>query len=619
MLPTVRNEIISKINSFATNSNNSYSIEESINDFWKNNKNTIKEYVIMNKFSDEDFSVITKAVDKICDELLFVFVDYKTIDDIYKDILQSYIALALQHKVHIEKYLYKYFDTESEYFKKIKVLSLIRLYDWPFENLKYLFWDICSFILSTDINDTENIEERCNIVKEYLEMIKFDPEISWLWVNHLLEMYWSKKCCNVLLSNKWFNRRIHEDSWLENKTTLTTTELINEISGTLNKIKDYWLRLPDNDSLNNCIKPLIEEYSNIEKEYLNELNIIDSISEEDWPNQCVVTYFWSYENIMEEVKNRENMMSDLVGDFKYDSILIDFKWADFKWVDLWEQESCIDKLKKSNPSYKFINWKDRKYRLDSEISNLVDLEFDLEAKWNEILNKIITFCYNRDKQGKTWNKKPYWSYSESIEEDSNKLEEAQNIIWEMKEKLKEYENINLEKDEKIMSLLKRNAELEKNAHEEEKINLEKNDLRQYYRITVVWWADKANKKFNNMLKEKSVVDRLELDFWLKSSQFELKWDYSKQKDRNFTKQIKDELDLGNTNFIIVLQCDHETWFRNLMESPEYSSRITEFAEIEEDWRSKFTGQTFSVDRFYHYLSRAISKYEVSQKNNSIWL
>jgi hypothetical protein len=129
MLPTVRNEIISKINSFATNSNNSYSIEESINDFWKNNKNTIKEYVIMNKFSDEDFSVITKAVDKICDELLFVFVDYKTIDDIYKDILQSYIALALQHKVHIEKYLYKYFDTESEYFKKIKVLSLIRLYD----------------------------------------------------------------------------------------------------------------------------------------------------------------------------------------------------------------------------------------------------------------------------------------------------------------------------------------------------------------------------------------------------------------------------------------------------------------------------------------------------------
>jgi hypothetical protein len=55
----------------------------------------------------------------------------------------------------------------------------------------------------------------------------------------------------------------------------------------------------------------------------------------------------------------------------------------------------------------------------------------------------------------------------------------------MKEKLKEYENINLEKDEKIMSLLKRNAELEKNAHEEEKINLEKNDLRQYYRITVV--------------------------------------------------------------------------------------------------------------------------------------
>ena len=69
----------------------------------------------------------------------------------------------------------------------------------------------------------------------------------------------------------------------------------------------------------------------------------------------------------------------------------------------------------------------------------------------------------------------------------------------------------------------------------------------------------------NLRKKK--IDFLE-QFGLNWSQLELVGSYSDQKDRKFTRKIYDSLLLERTNFVIVLQTDHESPFAKLIENPE---------------------------------------------------
>lgn len=137
------------------------------------------------------------------------------------------------------------------------------------------------------------------------------------------------------------------------------------------------------------------------------------------------------------------------------------------------------------------------------------------------------------------------------------------------------------------------------------------ERRKYYKIMIVWGSDKANKAYSNLRKKK--IDFLE-QFGLNWSQFELVGSYSDQKDRKFTRKIYDSLLLERTNFVIVLQTDHESPFAKLIEKPEIWNKITVFAEREGKGNPAFVSQKFSQERFSFYLNKALEKYETEQEN-----
>ncbi len=128
--------------------------------------------------------------------------------------------------------------------------------------------------------------------------------------------------------------------------------------------------------------------------------------------------------------------------------------------------------------------------------------------------------------------------------------------------------------------------------------------RSLYRIDVIWWSDKTNKKYKQIQKEFDIV------------KYGLSWqqlwdpicDYNWQKKLK-SSQIKDSLIMWKTNFILAIQTDHETEFANLCKNPEFTNHITVFCEDE-----KYNWQSLSNDRFDHYLNLALEKYERYIKN-----
>ena len=94
-----------------------------------------------NKISNSEFTIIKSAVDKFIDE----YIPLNSTQAKLEEILKSYIVLALNNNSRIDKYLNK-FDCDTAYYKKIKAISLIKFYNWPFEEIKYLLRDICILV-----------------------------------------------------------------------------------------------------------------------------------------------------------------------------------------------------------------------------------------------------------------------------------------------------------------------------------------------------------------------------------------------------------------------------------------------------------------------------------------
>lgn len=136
-------------------------------------------------------------------------------------------------------------------------------------------------------------------------------------------------------------------------------------------------------------------------------------------------------------------------------------------------------------------------------------------------------------------------------------------------------------------------------------SLETYERRSYYRIWIIWWSDKTNKVFNNWKKNRQGC------FWIQSNQLELLWDYKKQQDIKFAKQINDDLLYDKLNFIIFLQSDHETKLIEL--EKDFPNRVTILWRI---WISNNDSniQRFSNWRFLHYLEQALEKYENKENN-----
>ena len=115
------------------------------------------------------------------------------------------------------------------------------------------------------------------------------------------------------------------------------------------------------------------------------------------------------------------------------------------------------------------------------------------------------------------------------------------------------------------------------------------------------------------------MDKLENIYHLDPKKIETKRDIEKQQhNKNLAKELENKLIFWSIDFAIILQSDHNTALKNLIEDPNYSTRITEFWELE-DGKITQINQKFSYTKFDYYLKRAIDKYETMQDNNSMAL
>lgn len=187
------------------------------------------------------------------------------------------------------------------------------------------------------------------------------------------------------------------------------------------------------------------------------------------------------------------------------------------------------------------------------------------------------------------------------QEQSLSEQKEQEILF-LKQRVEELQRENLQLQNNINELLPRHSEVP---------NLSLMEKRQFYRIVIVWGSENANKSYTNLKKKKP--DFLQ-EFGLHREQLELQGNYDLQKDRKFSKKIKDGLLLGNIDFVVALQTDHESPFANLIEDLEIWNRIMVFAKREGSANPIFTGQKFSQEKFHFYINKALEKYERELEN-----
>ena len=257
--------------------------------------------------------------------------------------------------------------------------------------------------------------------------------------------------------------------------------------------------------------------------------------------------------------------------------------------------------------WKYINWE----KLDSEIAVVAEESHDNE----EVENLRIKLKEKEDEAEQIRKEQEViLKRQKELEDKLNKVQASYN------EDLKKKELENAELQAKI-SLLQQANEISKEKETKKDVIPSTEDLeerRSYYRILIVWWSDKANKKYNNLLKNWfnwELFKRFKIN---PEQLWELYGDYNKQKtQKDFARKIENDLLLGNIDFVVALQTDHETWLYKLLNNSEFWSRITYFAEREENNQNpKYSDQSFTEDRFYYYLWRAIEKFERAE-NNSI--
>ncbi len=286
---------------------------------------------------------------------------------------------------------------------------------------------------------------------------------------------------------------------------------------------------------------------------------------------------WSYkkaENILKEYIERVFTITRTTYDSRVEFIS---EWGDNRDIRCWNND-FLDWLRA------YINWEEFDANNSSSEEGSHDNEEikNLKTKQKELLDKL---------------KKAQALYNENLRE-------------------KEIENAELRVK---ISLLQHASEISKKTEKKEETKQYSESLeekRKNYRILVVWWREHVNKKYNDLLRnwfKWKLYDKFKIT---PKQLWELYGNYNKQKtQKNFAKKIENDLLRWSINFVLALQTDHETWFYKLLNNSEFLSRITYFAEREDNNQNpKYSDQAFSEERFYYYLGRAIEKYERANEN-----
>jgi len=576
-----------------------------------------------NKISNSEFTIIKSAVDKFIDE----YIPLNSTQAKLEEILKSYIVLALNNNSRIDKYLNK-FDCDTAYYKKIKAISLIKFYNWPFEEIKYLLRDICILVWEAIELDPENANDYEIIVKNFLIQLRS----SWIlygvkWLYYIQDIY-HDKYWNLLISDSEFYKRFKNfqesfTSWKEYLNVDLMNEKINEI---LDYIKNSWnTKIPNREKINEAIQPLMNEYLEIYKDYEKQCEFVRKMDTSETDGGICIE-FTKFSTI-EEFKS---IIAWMLEDEREDRKVYIF----FKDIDESKQKEVLSEL---NKKFKWRILKDHsEYSASNEFWRLWELQAWLQSFYYDILEKVVDICSyhdDADEEFEVFNE--YKEDSEDITRMQKQIEEMKKEHQKQEEELREnydkkvnkimqeHDLNNAEKDNRIQHLLDKIKVLENNWEE---VNHKSNNLsREEYQITVVWWSEKANKHYEyTMFKDDAFISELKSRYWLDNIQFHLEWSYTEQKNKKFKDMIENELYNDQATFVIVLQSDHETEFHNWIKeinqdiNHEFNHRVTTFWEIEKDWLSRYD-QKFSKDRFFHYLDIALEKYEAHQSitNNLI--
>ena len=488
----------------------------------------------------------------------------------------------------IQAYVYK---EEANIHNEIIPQKVERKNVWEID-LDAIFWwpdEIENSDKSSDIEtdfskfEFEFWHKEKNSLQELLNQNKFSNEDFWIlkdamniirWKYYMDETYETvdkdfQEMCSFFISLQLKKN----DFWINN-----FLRYFNPNSAYYKRVKALTLfRLQNNPSTQ--IESVRDEVCEL---------LYDSTQYEDWD-------YKKSENILKEYIERVFNITRTTYDSRIEFIS---EW-DSNWnIRCWNSE-FVDWL------WKYINWE----KIDFET---VSIEDHNDEEIENLKSKL------KEKEHETEQIK---KEQEAILQKQKELEEQLNKVKvSYNEDLKKKELENAELQAKI-SLLQQANEISKQKETKEDIIPSTEDLeekRSYYRILIVWWSDKANKKYNNLLKNWfnwELFKRFKIN---PEQLWELYWDYNKQKtQKDFARKIENDLLLWNIDFVVALQTDHETWLYKLLNNSEFWSRITYFAEREENNQNpKYSDQSFTEDRFYYYLWRAIEKFERAE-NNSI--
>lgn len=592
--------------------------EKDLIKFRDKNKEKVTYLIKNDKISDEEFKLISNLIDQLWIEF--------SVDDnlepipVFQDILKTYISLALKFNSRLERYINK-LDHRTAYFKRIKSLQMIRFYKWPIDEFIYIFGDICYLLWESIEQEPQKARESYNIMKEYLTILDSYWILSWVTNFMSLYKYSDPKYRIKILSNKSFSKRFYEfEKEVCDYTHIDEDSLNRAIEEKIKNMKNNWYNIPDKNIIYKYLEPQLKKYKDIKQEYDEQCKITDNITE-DMLSDFI--YEYQPEDSIEESKNYVKFFLDSKDRLskKITRIIIKFP----EEVEEDEQKHIINELKKEF-QYPVVNDKDVEFSGEREYIKLWNLQSWVEHYYYETISYLVGICSN---QKSIINED---INDNEFEKDIKELEWAKNIIEKLQKKLEDYEKIDKDKDEKISELIDKKLKLEsiieKNKIDDDRYweEIDIKEKRKLYKITVIWWNDRANKKYHNVMKDIK-TQKLLSDLYLSEQQFDLVWSYEKQKNTSIKKKVEDDLIFGRINFIIALQTDHSTELIDLINDirnengkyHDYQYRLTIMWEPWDDWKELYHNQTVTSDRIIKYIKRALNKYEAHQENNIIGL
>ena len=572
---------------------------------------------------------------------------------IFDKICNAFYRLSFQFNEYDDEYL-KYYNPSSISYKRIKTLLCIRSFRWKPSEFLDMYIEITRMLYDIIEAYPQNTNYCINLWLDWLSIIfpninsNDERELNFKHTTVEEKFNIIAKCCdrkffNVLLSSRQFKYWILQwpNKYDEREENLEWIKKI--ITWIIDRYKLNEFSKDETEKLLNrhieAFKKCVELEESVIRWYINFLksnnyykwknnNSLNGIDLWEIYLKIKYKYFWDLLNDWDFYVCDNDDANDIVKFFNdklLNSEIINTKNL-FAFVDE-QTEKKLNELRLSLDKIDWFNFlvfnmpRDLRiaynmYRFQNDdLYGSTSLVVDFLIEWYNLIYKLdVNYPEDQIKSVVASKKEDY-----DIQKLLTIIEDKDRLLFEKERAIERYIQQSVTLQNKIedmnMVLKKHGVDLQKdeNKQSDEDLLIEK---RSYYRIVVIWWSPNSIKWFKSLMKNSLYIERLNKYHHLNVKQFDLKWTYEMQKDNRFINQIQNWLDFWATDFVIVLQSDHETSLFNLLNNPYYSSRLTCFWELDEDWKISKINQKFSPEKFDLYLEKALKKYEKMSETNS---